>query len=82
MNRIRGVDNVARLDEELYHDFETDADRAVSWRRERKGVHQPASALSKRETECSLSLSLSLSAAAGAGRQACGLFRPGRPPSH
>lgn len=30
MNRIRGVDNVARLDEELYHDFETDADRAVS----------------------------------------------------
>lgn len=35
MNRIRGVDNVARLDEELYHDFETDADRAVRKWRER-----------------------------------------------
>ena len=29
MNSIRGIDNHERLDEELYHDFETDEARKV-----------------------------------------------------
>ncbi len=31
MNSIRGIDNHERLDEELYHDFETDDARKVHY---------------------------------------------------
>jgi hypothetical protein len=31
LNRIRGVESQDRVDEELYHDFETGAARKVRW---------------------------------------------------
>ncbi len=38
LNDIRGVENHERLDEELYQDFETEADRKV-WRNETQQQH-------------------------------------------